>query len=86
MPQTAQGERGARQKRIPLAVAQTGVAEQEAVLAVLRSGHLAGGARVTELEQAFAAVHGARYAVAVSNGTAALVAAFGRTASAPATR
>ncbi len=74
--QTAQGERGARQKRIPLAVAQTGVAEQEAVLAVLRSGHLAGGARVTELEQAFAAVHGARYAVAVSNGTAALVAAL----------
>ena len=72
----AQDERNMPLKRIPLAVVQTGAAEQEAVLAVLRSGNLAGGTRVTELEQDFAAVHGARHAVAVSNGTVALVAAL----------
>jgi len=53
-----------------------GVAEEDAVLGVLRSGHLAAGARVAELELAFAGAAGARHAVAVSNGTVALVAAL----------
>jgi dTDP-4-amino-4,6-dideoxygalactose transaminase/acetyltransferase-like isoleucine patch superfamily enzyme len=74
--ETAHGERSTPQRRIPLAVVQTGAAEQEAVLGVLLSGNLAGGAQVTELEHAFADAHGAGHAVAVSNGTAALVAAL----------
>jgi perosamine synthetase len=63
-------------KRIPLASVQIGSEEEEAVLRVLRSGQLAGGVRVTELEHAFADAHGAAHAVAVSNGTTALVAAL----------
>jgi dTDP-4-amino-4,6-dideoxygalactose transaminase/acetyltransferase-like isoleucine patch superfamily enzyme len=62
--------------RIRLAKVRIGPAEEDAVLAVLRSGMLAGGSRVAELERAFASVHGAAHAVAVSNGTIALVAAL----------
>lgn len=47
----------------------------EAVVRVLRSDWLTTGPRVAEFEEAFAAHVGARYAVAVSNGTAALHAA-----------
>jgi UDP-4-amino-4,6-dideoxy-N-acetyl-beta-L-altrosamine transaminase len=47
----------------------------EAVVAVLRSDWLTTGPMVEAFEQAFAAAVGARYAVAVSNGTAALHAA-----------
>ena len=65
-----------RPPRIPLIKVETGPAEEEAVLGVLRSGMLAGGARVEEFECAFAAAHGAAHAVAVSNGTTALVAAL----------
>src|SRR5688572_29297970 len=51
--------------------------EQEAaVLAVLRSGGLAQGPVVRTLEERFAAHHGVAHAVAVSNGTVALVAAL----------
>lgn len=51
--------------------------EQEAaVLAVLRSGGLAQGPVVKTLEERFAAHHGVPHAVAVSNGTVALVAAL----------
>jgi len=46
--------------------------EIQGVIAVLRSGLLATGLRVTEFEQAFASVAGARHAVAVGSGTAAL--------------
>ncbi|HVL68443.1 MAG TPA: UDP-4-amino-4,6-dideoxy-N-acetyl-beta-L-altrosamine transaminase [Vicinamibacterales bacterium] len=46
-----------------------------AVVAALRSDHLTTGPRVDEFEAAVAAATGARYAVAVSNGTAALHAA-----------
>jgi dTDP-4-amino-4,6-dideoxygalactose transaminase len=64
------------ESRIRLARVQIGPEEEAAVLAVLRSGMLAGGPQVAELEQAFASAHGAAHAVAVSNGTTALVAAL----------
>src|SRR5262245_5715954 len=44
----------------------------EAVVAALRSDYLTTGPQVAAFEEAFAAVCGARYAVAVTNGTAAL--------------
>ena len=62
--------------RIKLTRVEIGRQEEEAVLAVLRSGMLAGGALVAELERAFASAHRAAHAVAVSNGTTALVAAL----------
>jgi dTDP-4-amino-4,6-dideoxygalactose transaminase len=49
-----------------------GPEEEQAVLDVMRSGHLAQGERVREFEQAFATATGARFAVATSSGTAAL--------------
>jgi perosamine synthetase len=48
--------------------------EKQAVLEVLDSGHLAQGAQVAAFEEAFAHYHGVRHGVAISNGTAALVA------------
>ena len=62
--------------RIPLAKVEIGVDEQWAALDVLRSGNLAGGAKVREFEEAFARAHATTHAVAVSNGTVALVAAL----------
>jgi perosamine synthetase len=50
-------------------------ADVAAVLGVLRSDWLTTGPKVGEFEEAFAAAVGARYAVAVSSGTAALHAA-----------
>ncbi|HEX7833407.1 MAG TPA: DegT/DnrJ/EryC1/StrS family aminotransferase, partial [Thermoanaerobaculia bacterium] len=50
-------------------------ADEQAVLEVLRSDWLTTGPKVPEFEKAFAEVTGARHAVAVSNGTAALHAA-----------
>jgi dTDP-4-amino-4,6-dideoxygalactose transaminase len=49
-----------------------GPEEQEAVAAVLATGHLAQGKRVAEFEEHFAAYCGVRHAVAVSSGTMAL--------------
>ncbi len=49
-----------------------GEEEIEAVADVLRSGHLTTGPRAAELERRFAAYTGAKHAVAVSSGTAAL--------------
>jgi dTDP-4-amino-4,6-dideoxygalactose transaminase len=46
------------------------------VLDVLRSGHLAQGPMVARLESAFATLCGVQHAVAVTNGTVALVAAM----------
>ena len=63
-------------ERITLAKVVIGPEEEEAVIGVLRSGKLAGGIRVTELEHAFASAHRVAHAVAVSNGTTALVAAL----------
>lgn len=59
-------------KMIPIAQPIIGEEEKAAVLAVLDSGNLVQGAKVKEFEDAFAAYCGARYAVAVSSGTAAL--------------
>ncbi len=68
--------RSRQSRRIPLVKVVMGTEEQEAVLGVLRSGNLAGGERVAELERSFARTHEAAHAVAVSSGTAALVAAL----------
>jgi len=57
---------------IPIARPLIGDEEKAAVLAVLDSGQLAQGPRVREFEEQFARWCGARYAVAVSSGTAAL--------------
>src|SRR3972149_4762798 len=53
-----------------------GPEEEEAVLAALRSGHLAQGPLVAQFEEAFASYLGVRQAVAVSSGTAALYVAL----------
>src|SRR5260370_495140 len=57
---------------IPVVKPAIGREEEEAVLAVLRSGQIAQGARVAEFEQRFAELIGTRYAVATSSGTASL--------------
>jgi perosamine synthetase len=57
---------------IPLAKPVLGDAEEAAVLDVLRSGQLSLGPRVPAFEEAFAARLGARFASAVSSGTAGL--------------
>jgi perosamine synthetase len=53
-----------------------GEREKAAVLAVLESGQLVQGHEVEAFEEAFAAYHGARYGIAVNNGTTALMAAL----------
>jgi dTDP-4-amino-4,6-dideoxygalactose transaminase len=60
---------------IPISVVDVRDAEP-LVLEVIRSGVLAQGPMVQRLEEAFATVVGVRHAVAVSNGTTALVAAL----------
>jgi perosamine synthetase len=57
---------------IPLARPVLGEQEEQAVLAVLRSGQLSLGPRLGEFEQLFAARVGAAHASAVSSGTAGL--------------
>jgi perosamine synthetase len=57
---------------IPLARPVIGEAEEQAVLAVLRSGQLSLGPRVPAFEQAFAARVGGAHASATSSGTTAL--------------
>ncbi len=57
---------------IPLARPVLGLEEEQAVLAVLRSGLLSLGPRLTEFEQRFATRVGAPHACAVSSGTAGL--------------
>jgi dTDP-4-amino-4,6-dideoxygalactose transaminase len=58
--------------RVPLADVVVDEGDIEAVSDVYRSGWLSMGPRTAELEQAFAAYTGARHALAVANGTAAL--------------
>src|SRR4029453_17648511 len=62
----------------PIKVTEVRIGEEEkqAVLRVLDSGQLAQGPVVAELERQFAEVCGVRHAIAVSNGTVALVAAL----------
>ncbi len=58
--------------QIPLAKPVLGVEEEQAAIAVLRSGQLSLGPRLVEFEQRFAQTVGARHASAVSSGTAGL--------------
>lgn len=57
---------------INIAQPSMGDAELEAVTSVIRSGMLAQGPRVAELEANFAAYCGTKYAIAVNSGTAAI--------------
>ncbi len=57
---------------VPFAPPSIGAAEIDAVVATLRSGWLTTGPQVGAFEKAFAEYTGARYAVAVNSGTAAL--------------
>ena len=61
---------------IPIARPDIGEDEIAAVTEVLRSGMLAGGRRVAELEERWAAFIGVRHAIAVSNGTVAAMCVF----------
>lgn len=58
--------------RVPLADLALSERDVEAVVAAYRSGWLTMGPRVAALEAAFAAYTGARHAIAVASGTAAL--------------
>jgi perosamine synthetase len=60
------------EKAIRIAAPMVGDEERQAVLEVLDSGMLVQGAKVAELEKAFAGLVGVAHAVAVSSGTAAL--------------
>lgn len=57
--------------RIPIAKPQITAAETEAVIAIMRTGQLAQGKKVEELEKMFYGLTG-QHAIAVSNGTTAL--------------
>ncbi len=61
---------------IPISAVVLGADEERLVIEVLRSGQLAQGPMVERLEREFAAYCGTRHAVAVANGTVALVAAM----------
>ena len=58
--------------RVPIAQPVIGEEEKAAVIEVLDSGNLAQGAKVEEFEAAFAEYVGAKHAIAVSSGTAAI--------------
>ena len=61
---------------IPISVVEVGQEEEALVLQVLRSGMLAQGAMVQRFEHLCREMTGAAHAVAVNNGTTALVAAL----------
>jgi perosamine synthetase len=61
---------------IPISTVVFGPEVEERVLQVVRSGVVAQGPVVAEFEQAFAQLVGVRHAIAVNNGTTALVAAI----------
>jgi len=62
--------------RVPITSVRLGREEELLVLEVLRSGMLAQGPKVAELEECFRGLTGAQHAIAVNNGTTALVAAL----------
>ena len=76
----ARGDNGGQPRRvqgvIPVARPDIDDAEIAAVTEVLRSGMLAGGKRVAELEGRWAEFIGVRHAIAVSNGTVAEMCIF----------
>ncbi|MCP4958943.1 MAG: DegT/DnrJ/EryC1/StrS family aminotransferase [Actinomycetia bacterium] len=61
---------------IPISKVELGPEEEAQVLEVLRSGHLAQGPKVAEFESRCAQLAGTQQAVAVNNGTTALVLAI----------
>ena len=61
---------------IPIADPQIGEEERDRVVDVVESGHLADGPEVRQFEEEFADFCGVEHAVATSNGTTALHAAF----------
>jgi dTDP-4-amino-4,6-dideoxygalactose transaminase len=61
---------------IPISTVVLGPEVEAEVLSVLRSGMIAQGPRVAEFERRFAELTGVKHAVAVNNGTTALVAAL----------
>jgi perosamine synthetase len=61
---------------IPITVVEFGEAEEALVLEVLRSGGIAQGPKVKQLEDEFAQLVGVRHAIAVNNGTTSLVASL----------
>ena len=61
---------------IPTSAIRLGEEEERLVLDVLRSGQLAQGEYVERFEQQFASIHNVAHAVAVNNGTTALVVAM----------
>lgn len=61
---------------IPISTVRIDKEIEDAVLEVLRSGMIAQGPRVAELEAIFAQISGVKHAIAVNNGTTALVAAL----------
>ena len=61
---------------IPITSVRFGKAEEDLVLEVLRSGSIAQGPMVKRLEDTFAEKFGVKHAIAVNNGTTALVAAL----------
>lgn len=68
-PRTANSE---KRKAIPYGKQHITQADIDAVVEVLKSDYLTQGPKIKEFEDAFAAYVGAKYAVAVANGTAAL--------------
>lgn len=68
---------GARGMRVPLARPWIGEEEADAARAVVASRWLIQGARVAEFEERFAALIGARHAIAVNSGSSALLVAMG---------
>jgi perosamine synthetase len=62
--------------KIPISAVQVSEEAERLVLEVLRSGHLAQGPMVAELEDRFAALCEVPHAIAVNSGTTALVAAL----------
>lgn len=61
---------------IPISAVKLGSDEEQLVLEVLRSGHLAQGPMVQRLERQFASLCGVPHAVAVNSGTTALAASL----------
>lgn len=61
---------------IPITAVRFGEEEEQQVLEVLRSGIIAQGPKVAELEAEFATRYASKHAIAVNNGTSALIAAL----------